>query len=601
MDILVKDAFESSTIYLENKDKIEELIIKSLKLIDVSEETPFFMYYYWSKKKEIIRSLFNVDWKSPDEINPDFAFLNNTNEQDSEELLSYEAFADICVNLLPGLFTKEEILNKLAFTLEGGIVFAPMNNHIGGYYSSKAKQITINSNISENRLKLTVFHEMLHALSYNMNKGKCGFRSIKDRANMFDEGVISFVEQSYARRNLQIKNNSRQPLNGYFFVSLIEQLYLVVGNDLITYFFKDQENYLNLLSGYHYNNISLNSMQEPLDVNTFKARKETLSKFKIDEREGTFLNLFDCVQNIKENMTKNPEDVALSIYTAESIVSSELLYRVLDNQNISLSEISRLLSMQNNPNYDTFYQMIKHLIKDDISLLNNYPLLQEVVSLIENVYYHPTIQLSGPLIDNRCIPRFITRKMANLFDPAEDYNIANERYYYLEAASKAYTNGYLTISDLLSNMKIGRIELDRKEDPHKDFYIMLKDLISRDLPPIYHIRTSIKECFSYDGNIYKPVFVSYLIKQIQEERKEALGFSSKEDADYYLNELNEVEAKLLSLGLPMVFVSEDTYDSFLYLENDLVNVFDVTQTNKVTSYPLSAFHNIDVDFNIPKM
>ena len=67
------DAIENSEEYKKIKDELEKKI--NLKIeIDGHKKGMGYCHIYWEYKKEILKKDYNIDWKSPAELNPHIIF-----------------------------------------------------------------------------------------------------------------------------------------------------------------------------------------------------------------------------------------------------------------------------------------------------------------------------------------------------------------------------------------------------------------------------------------------------------------------------------------------------------------------------------------------
>ncbi len=67
------DPIEETPEYQKIEKELEKLIEQ--RLGDRYHQRPFgFCHIYWDVKKEILKEEFGIDWKSPDELNPNIIF-----------------------------------------------------------------------------------------------------------------------------------------------------------------------------------------------------------------------------------------------------------------------------------------------------------------------------------------------------------------------------------------------------------------------------------------------------------------------------------------------------------------------------------------------
>lgn len=74
MDNEIKyDSVEDTEKYREIKDELEKKI-NSMININRKKETLGYCHIYWNYKKIILKRDYNIDWKSPEELNPEIIF-----------------------------------------------------------------------------------------------------------------------------------------------------------------------------------------------------------------------------------------------------------------------------------------------------------------------------------------------------------------------------------------------------------------------------------------------------------------------------------------------------------------------------------------------
>ena len=65
------DEIEKTEEYLKIKDVVDNKVEKYAKTLDGGLGT---CYKVWEYKKELLKSIYNIDWKSPAELNPNIIF-----------------------------------------------------------------------------------------------------------------------------------------------------------------------------------------------------------------------------------------------------------------------------------------------------------------------------------------------------------------------------------------------------------------------------------------------------------------------------------------------------------------------------------------------
>lgn len=67
------DRVELSFKYLIHKRKVEKLAHERAKLV-VDENSKAFLHVFWGCKKNILKEKYNIDWRTPVELNPHIKF-----------------------------------------------------------------------------------------------------------------------------------------------------------------------------------------------------------------------------------------------------------------------------------------------------------------------------------------------------------------------------------------------------------------------------------------------------------------------------------------------------------------------------------------------
>lgn len=68
---LLYDPVENTVEYQNIRDELESELFKLMQNVDVKMGRS---YKYWSLKKRILKQKYNIDWKSPPEMNPGIIF-----------------------------------------------------------------------------------------------------------------------------------------------------------------------------------------------------------------------------------------------------------------------------------------------------------------------------------------------------------------------------------------------------------------------------------------------------------------------------------------------------------------------------------------------
>lgn len=68
---LLYDPVEDTVEYKNIQDELESELFKLMQNVDVKMGRS---YKYWSLKKRILKQKYNIDWKSPPEMNPGIIF-----------------------------------------------------------------------------------------------------------------------------------------------------------------------------------------------------------------------------------------------------------------------------------------------------------------------------------------------------------------------------------------------------------------------------------------------------------------------------------------------------------------------------------------------
>ncbi len=67
----ITDEIENTEEYKKISYELEQKINNKIDEEGLDREQFGFCYKYWEIKKQILKDDYNIDWKSPDELNPD--------------------------------------------------------------------------------------------------------------------------------------------------------------------------------------------------------------------------------------------------------------------------------------------------------------------------------------------------------------------------------------------------------------------------------------------------------------------------------------------------------------------------------------------------
>lgn len=68
------DLIEDTKEYKEIVNELEKKIDSMMTLLNVSRDVAGACHIYWNIKKNILKEDYNMEWKSPSELNPDIIF-----------------------------------------------------------------------------------------------------------------------------------------------------------------------------------------------------------------------------------------------------------------------------------------------------------------------------------------------------------------------------------------------------------------------------------------------------------------------------------------------------------------------------------------------
>lgn len=58
----------------EMEQQIDILVNKYLDKRKIFENTPGYISIFWNVKKRLFKEIYNIDWQSPEDLNPDVVF-----------------------------------------------------------------------------------------------------------------------------------------------------------------------------------------------------------------------------------------------------------------------------------------------------------------------------------------------------------------------------------------------------------------------------------------------------------------------------------------------------------------------------------------------
>lgn len=68
------DAIENTDKFKNIEKELNEKIEIFLKANHISQETLGYCHAYWETKKALLKKYYNIDWKTPEELNPEIIF-----------------------------------------------------------------------------------------------------------------------------------------------------------------------------------------------------------------------------------------------------------------------------------------------------------------------------------------------------------------------------------------------------------------------------------------------------------------------------------------------------------------------------------------------
>lgn len=69
-----KDPIENTTIYQKVSLLVDEMAELELKQKGIQEGMPNYLSIYWGIRKRILKDTFQIDWHTPEELNPESIF-----------------------------------------------------------------------------------------------------------------------------------------------------------------------------------------------------------------------------------------------------------------------------------------------------------------------------------------------------------------------------------------------------------------------------------------------------------------------------------------------------------------------------------------------
>lgn len=73
-DKLYYDIVEDTEIYKKINPLAEEAAKLKLEKMGYTRETPNYILAFWNAKKDILKEFYDIDWKTPEELNKDIFF-----------------------------------------------------------------------------------------------------------------------------------------------------------------------------------------------------------------------------------------------------------------------------------------------------------------------------------------------------------------------------------------------------------------------------------------------------------------------------------------------------------------------------------------------
>ncbi len=71
---MIYDEIEKTEEFKKILPLVEKLTQLQLEKKGINSDTPNYIIIYWNVKKNILKDNFNIDWKTPEELNPDTLF-----------------------------------------------------------------------------------------------------------------------------------------------------------------------------------------------------------------------------------------------------------------------------------------------------------------------------------------------------------------------------------------------------------------------------------------------------------------------------------------------------------------------------------------------
>ena len=71
---MIYDEIEEKEEFKKVLPLVEKLTELQLEKKGINSDTPNYIVIYWNVKKSILKENFDIDWKTPEELNPDILF-----------------------------------------------------------------------------------------------------------------------------------------------------------------------------------------------------------------------------------------------------------------------------------------------------------------------------------------------------------------------------------------------------------------------------------------------------------------------------------------------------------------------------------------------
>ena len=330
--------------------------------------------------------------------------ISDFNEE--TQLIIKQFIEDLCI-VLPNLgskISKEKIEGVILNNLEHNIEFnAELEKETSGLYNRLEKKIYISKRISHDpqKLKLTVFHELIHALTALIYTDEL----IKTNPYIC-EVLTTLLEERYNQMVVK-KQLSHNRVNGYI-PDFGRQLLLVYGDVLLEQFVSDPLNMHTIIYGFSEDN------------------KKFLYK-----RIVLGLNLLNYqIKNLEDDL-----NVKNTVYQIERTISDQLFFKFnLRNASDNLKLFENLFLAQYYPDFSAFFSFA-FAVRDE-KKMEDYPVLK-------------TLRLIGEIDDKSQLFELLNTKTTKNFPPKQLYNIVLQKIFgYIQ---NDVTEFLSDISDFLEN------------------------------------------------------------------------------------------------------------------------------------------------------